>query len=236
MQPQQPASAAYQIPPQRSPKTIVATVILAILFIAALVFGIWAYQGRQNYKNNSDKKVAAAVTSAQKAQAAKDQASFDQQLKAPYKTFAGSATYGSIGFSYPKTWSVYVDSSSSDEPINGYFYPDIVPSTQGNNAFALRVELVGSAYSDVLNNFGPQISDGTVTASAYIPPKMNGVANAQPGMMLVGAIGQDNGNGTTQGAMVILKVRDKTLEVYTQSNSFLSDFNNIVLPDLTFKP
>ena len=54
--------------------------------------------------------------------------------------------------------------------------------------------------------------------------------------MINGPITQDqNGNGQT-GAMLIIPVRDKTLQIYTESSDYLSDFNNIVLPSLTFVP
>ena len=36
--------------------------------MAALAFGFWAFQSRQDYKNNVDQKVALAVTAAQKQQ------------------------------------------------------------------------------------------------------------------------------------------------------------------------
>jgi hypothetical protein len=72
---------------------------------------------------------------------------------------------------------------------------------------------------------------GNLTASAYIPPKMEGVANVQPGTKFVGAIAQD-----TNGAMVVIKVRDKTLKIYSESTDFLNDFNSIILPSLTYLP
>jgi hypothetical protein len=35
---------------------------------------------------------------------------------------------------------------------------------------------------------------------------------------------------------VVIKVRDKTLKIYTESPQYLSDFNNIVLKSLSFAP
>lgn len=157
------------------------------------------------------------------------QKQFDEASKLPYKTYSGSATYGSITFNYPKTWSVYVDENSS-QPLNAYFYPDVVPGLQTKIAFALRVELVNSDYASVLTLHDAQITDGTLKARAYVPPKMQGVANIQPGVRLDGTISQDK-----QGAMVVMKVRDKTLTIYAESKDFVSDFNT-VLESLTFAP
>jgi hypothetical protein len=36
--------------------------------------------------------------------------------------------------------------------------------------------------------------------------------------------------------MVVIKVRDKTLKIYTESTDYMSDFNDIVLKNLTFSP
>jgi len=36
--------------------------------------------------------------------------------------------------------------------------------------------------------------------------------------------------------MLIIRVRDKTLKISTQSNDYLNDFNNIILSSLTFAP
>lgn len=211
--------------------TFTIIIILVLALVATAVFGGWAFMSRQDYKDNFDKKSAAAVAAAKTAQAADLQKQFADQQKLPYKTYKGSPTYGSVSFNYPNIWSGYVDESATNEPINGYFYPGIVPGLQSKAAYALRVELVDSDYSSVLSQHDSEIKDGSAKASAYIPPKMVGVTNVQPGTRLDGAL--DSG---TSGSMAIIKVRDKTLQVYTQSNDFLNDFNNTILPSLTFAP
>jgi len=210
--------------------------IFCILFIAAASFGVWAFMGRQDYKNNSDQKSAAAVEAAKKAQAAELQKKFDEDYKNPNKTYQGPVAFGSVTFSYPKTWSAYVDESGSAEPINGYFYPDKVPSISGDKtAYALRVELLNTTYSQILQQYSSQIKSGKVKASAYVPPKMKDVANVQPGTKLDGVINHTS-SGDQNGSMVIVQVRDKTLKIYTESQQFMNDFNNIVLPNLTYLP
>ena len=215
-------------------RSILTTAVLVVLLVGALAFGLWSFSKMQDYKNNSDRKAAAAVAAAKTAQAAQLQAQFDQQSKSPYKTFSGSPTFGSISFSYPKTWSAYVDTTNSSEPINGYFAPGEVPGIQGKSAFALRVELVTTDYSQLLQQFSSQITQGTVTAKAYVPPKMQGVANVVAGTYLSGQINSQD--QTQNGYMVAIRVRDKTLEIYTESTDFLSDFDNTILASLTFAP
>ena len=206
-------------------------VALILLLIAALAFGGWAYKKMNDYKNVSDEQINAAAQAAVKAQAQQLQDNFDKQN---VKSFQGSPTYGSITFNYPKTWSAYNDSTNNNEPINGYFYPDVVPGVQSATAFALRVELVNTDYGQILQQLNSQITQGALTARAYTPPKMQGVANVVAGTYFSGQI--NNQQQTQRGNLVVIKVRDKTLEIYSESNDFAADFNNIILASLTFAP
>jgi hypothetical protein len=215
-------------------KRLIVVIILVILLIGCLVFGFWAFSKMQDYKNNSDKKSAAAVAEANKKLTSQLETKFAEDNKSPNKTFKGSPTYGSITFNYPKTWSGYIDTSDSSEPINGYFHPDVVPGIESKTAYALRVELVSTDYAEVMQQFSDNIQDGTMTARAYVPPKLQGIANATAGTYLTGKINDQD--QTQRGSMVVMKVRDKTLEIYSESDSFANDFNNIVLPSLTFVP
>jgi hypothetical protein len=191
--------------------------------------------GRQDYKNNSDQKSAQAVDAAKKIQAEQLQKKFDEDYKNPNKSFQGAIAFGSVAFNYPKTWSAYVDETGGSEPINGYFYPDKVPSISSGTAFALRVEIINSTYNQVMQQYSSQIKQGKLKAAAYLPPKMAGVTNAQPGTKLDGVVNRSQ-TGEQTGSMVIVQVRDKTLKVYTASTSFLPDFNNIILPSLSYLP
>ena len=209
--------------------------VLTALLLLSLVFGFWAFSGRQDFKNNSDKKAAAAATSAKTQQATIDKASYDAIAKQPYKSFLGSAIYGTVAFSYPKTWSAYVDQTSQTEPINAYFNPGEVPGIATGVVYSLRVELTDSDYTQIVDQFSSQVSSGQVKSSAYIPPKMVGVKNVQPGTLFAGGLWQ-NGDSVQQGSMLVIKVRDKTLQIYTQSADFASDFSPVVLSSLTFVP
>jgi len=62
---------------------------------------------------------------------------------------------------------------------------------------------------------------------------MKGTTNVVAGTYLNGQINQHDQD--QRGAMVVIKVRDKTLQIYTESNDYLNDFNQ-VLSSLTFAP
>jgi hypothetical protein len=227
MDPEQPAASSG------GKKTLII-IVLALLLVGSLAFGLWAYSQAQDYKKNSDQKTALTVAKAQAAQKTQLQAQFDEQSKSPNKTFHGSTTYGSVTFNYPKTWSAYIDTSSTNEPINGYFHPDVVPATQSKVAYALRVELVNTDYAQLLTQYTSAISAGSVTSKAYLPPKMKGVSNVTPGVYMTGKINSQD--QTQSGNMVAIKVRDKTLLIYSDSNDYKKDFNDTILGSLTFAP
>jgi len=222
-----------QLTPSRKPRYIA---VLSVLLVLSLIFGVWAFLGRQDYKNKSDAKVAAATAATKTSQAAADKTYYTNLAKQPYKTFTGPTSYGTITFSYPKNWSAYVDQTNANEPIDGYFFPDVVPGITSDVAFPLRVELLASDYTQVVGQYDSQVTEGSITSSAYMPPKMAGVTNAQAGVRLDGAIGQAADGTALNGSMVILKVRDKTLQIYTQTTDSLQDFNDVVLASLSYSP
>lgn len=200
----------------------------------SLIFGLWAFSARQATLKTANDQSAAAAAALAKQKAAENK--YDTLLKQPYKVFKGPANYGTVTFNYPKNWSAYVDAASSTEPINAYFYPDQVPSVQSDTAFPLRVELLDDDYATVVQQYTAQATQGSISSHAYVPPKLAKNPSVQPGVRLDGAIGQTPSGNVLQGEMVILKVRDKTLQIYTQANSNLSDFNNVVLNSLSFLP
>jgi hypothetical protein len=220
---------------QNGSTAVALDVVFAVLFVAAAAFGAWAFMGRQDYKNNTDQKISTAVETAKTAQAAQLNKQFTEEYKKPNKTYQSSPTFGSISLLYPKTWSAYIDESSSSEPINGYFFPDAVPGVQSGTSYALRLQLLDASYSQVVQQYSSLVKQGKVRSTAYVPPLMAGKANVHPGTRFDGAISR-NQNGDNIGSTVVLQVRDKTLKVTTESPKFLPDYNNTVLANLTFVP
>lgn len=97
--------------------------IFGVLFLGSTVFAFWAFVGRQDYKNNVDEKIAdASAIAVQEAETAKD-AEFVEKEKSPLRTYKGPATYGSVSFDYPKTWSVYAEEGTSGTVLDLYAFP-----------------------------------------------------------------------------------------------------------------
>lgn len=207
-------------------KKIIPLVLCVVLLLIAVIFGLWAFAGRQDYKNNADQKIANAVKVAKQQQQLADNQTFNEAAKQPLKSYVGPATYGSVTLKYPKTWSAFITAGQSDSPLNGYFYPDYIPDLQ-TTSFALRVQVVSSSYAQQMQNFTSQVSSGKVKISAYTAPKVPGTL----GSRIDGAVDTNK-----QGIMVLFPIRDKTLKIWTEADSFRADFLNNILPNITFSP
>ncbi|HET6924908.1 MAG TPA: hypothetical protein VFH39_03710 [Candidatus Saccharimonadales bacterium] len=102
-----------------------------------------------------------------------------------------------------------------------------MPGTSDQSStFALRTQVVGQAYSDVLQNINNTQGDKVTPYSLPKLPKIVGVRVDGPLL----------NDQTKSGSTIILPLRDKTLLVWTESSQFMGDFNNYILPNLTFSP
>lgn len=207
---------------------IMALVVTVLLLIGSLIFGFSAYSGQQDYKNNFDQKLAQQVQVAVINNSKEKDKQFAEQLKTPLKTYVGPADYGAVTIKYPRSWSAYVDEGNSGGlPIDGYFHPVVVPGTQSDTNFALRVQVTTGKYDDELNQLSNGVEAGTLKAKAYRAQKVPKVL----GTMLTGQLENDK-----TGIMVMFPLRDKTLKIWTYSPEHIADFNKYILPNLTFTP
>ncbi|HVS58263.1 MAG TPA: hypothetical protein VHD60_00800 [Candidatus Saccharimonadales bacterium] len=205
---------------------LVPLILVTLLFLGAGAFAVWAFNGRQHYKNDTDQIVSAQVAAAKSQQSAADQKQFAEQAKQPYKTYKGPSSLGSIAVMYPKTWNglVTFNSAASNQVLlDGYFYPDVAPSL-----YAVRINVLQQSYTDVVNQITSNGTSQNVTAKPYAFPKVPGVV----GVKLTGTIENNN----TTGTMIVVPLRTTTLEVWTEGSKYLGDFNNIILKNFTFLP
>ncbi len=210
---------------------VVALAFVVLLLIGSLAFGGWAFNSRQDYKNNVDAKISVAVTAAQQQQSVTDTAKAAEAAKQPLKLYNGPEAYGSLAVSYPKTWSGYVDDSGKGQAlVDGYFNPGVVPSiSDQSSTFALHVQVLNQAYVQTLQTFTSQqkSSQSPITFTAYALPK-------EPKSIGIKVVGQINQQ--TNGTMVVLPLRSNTLEISTLGSQYLDDFNNNILPNFNFSP
>lgn len=208
---------------------LISLLLTIVLLLASIGFGVWAFAGRQDYKNNSDQKAAVAAEEAKKAAERAEAARYAEEAKNPLKTYKAPSQYGGVSVQYPKTWSGYViEDGTRSQSVDGYFHQDVVPDVGSRSStFGLRVQVVDQAYDKAVKAYDSKVNSGQLAAAPYEFPKVPGVI----GMRFDGQVENDK-----QGSMIIVPMRNLTLRVWTESPNFLSDFNNIILPNLSFSP
>lgn len=199
-----------------------AWVITAIGFIViAVVTGIaatWALMNYLDQKNNFDTTVETAVATAKKEQADADELKFAAREKDPNRQFAGPDDYGRLTFDYPKTWSVYIneDGSGNGDAFQAYLNPVTVPPVNENTQYAIRVIIEQVDFDEVVSDYDKMVGEGLLKTSSV-------TINGQPGTRLDGNFSED-----IRGSAVVFKIRDKTVTIRTDANTFKSDFDKLI--------
>jgi len=204
--------------------------LITLLFIVAVCISVVLYNGEHKYKNNSDILVARAVTAAKQQQQSTDQSQFAKESLQPLQPFVGPEAYGTVTLYYPKTYNAYIIvNNSTSNPVNGYFEPGYVPDISNSaNIFALREVILPSAYDQVISAYSGAVQSGKVIITPYSLPKVPSVV----GVKITGNIESN----VTNGILVIFPLRNTTLEVWTEAAQYESNFNTLILPNLSFSP
>ena len=224
---QNDAMPSFQLPKQRH--SFVLPLILGVLLLVTLVFAVWAFVGMTDYKNNSDKKSESAVASALAEQKTKLDAEYAEKEKSPYETYQASSEFGSLKLTYPRTWGMYVDAklSGGSSTLDGYAHPNFVPGiNSGDTSYALRYQVVSQDYVSVMKTFDASIKGSKASVTAFVPEKVPTVK----GSKIVGEV-----SSKKTGVMYVLQLRDKTIKIWTESNSYAADLDKII-NTLTFTP
>ncbi|HVU59826.1 MAG TPA: hypothetical protein VHC98_03235 [Candidatus Saccharimonadales bacterium] len=208
---------------------LIPFIITVLFLVGAVVFGGWAYSKMVDYRDNVNAKINTAVAAAKDAEGKAKDAQFAEEEKRPLRTYTGPAAYGSIKIQYPKTWSAYIADDSNGSPfVNGYFYPDHVPDIQSrSSAFALRVQIVDQSYSVVLSGVEGFVQQGKTKVTPYAAAKVPSIV----GSRIDGELPNQK-----NGSMIVLPLRNTTLELWTEAPSFQNDFDTIILPNFSFSP
>lgn len=189
-------------------------IITTVISVAALV---WALVTYFEQKNTVDTQVATAVAEARKDQADQDELKFQEREKDPNRQFVGPEDYGRLTFDYPKTWSLYVEKdATSGSTYEAYLNPVAVPPISNSTQVALRVLIESKDYDQVINSYQSAVRRGDLTSSTV-------QADQQSGTRLDGRFSAD-----IRGSAVIFRIRDKTVTLRTDAETFRADFDKLV--------
>ena len=205
---------------------MIVIIVLIVITLGGIATSGWALYHYYQEKNTVDEQVKDAVAKNTETEQQKAEQQIEAAAKNPNSLFAGPADYGSLNFKYPRTWSVYIAQDGKEgSAYNAYLNPGTVPPANGNvdtTQFALRVTIQEADYSTVVNQNQFLVKQGKLTSSAV-------TINGETGTRLDGSF-----NDSVRGSEVIFKLRDKTVTIRTDANTFLPDFNNTILPSIKF--
>lgn len=195
-------------------------VIISLLVVVVGLSGLsaWLYTKYDEQKNDTDSLIGVAVAEARKEQAEANEEVVRAIEEEPNLEFAGPEEYGRLSFKYPKNWSVYVaDDTSTSNKFNAYLHPVTVPPiNSASTRFAVVVNIETIAYDKALDKYRNDIEKGEIKSS---PVTVNG----HEGTRLDGSIARD-----IRGSAVLFRVRDKTITISSQADTFKSYFDNII--------
>lgn len=204
---------------------LVKLIVIVILSVSTAAFAglfAWKYFDWVDASTELQAQIDEAVYEAVLANETKMEAEFAEREKEPNTTFLGPTDYGSLTFSYPKTWSLYVgaDASKGGE-FNAYMNPLEVPTTNGNDSImALRVSIKSQAFDSITKSYENYVKNGKMTMSVVNVNNGTATANIYKGEL-------SNPNKAI-GIVAIMKIRDKTAIIQTDSLLFEEDFNRVL--------
>lgn len=196
---------------------LIAVIALTILFIGAGSFGIWSFLNYNEQKSNVQAKVDLAVAEAKRLQMEEDEKKFEEREKQPNRVFVGPEDYGRLTFSYPKTWSTFVDNDASrGGTFTAYMHRDVVPPIKSDQQYMLRVIIESKNYDSVVKKYESKVEKGDLKSSTA---SFNGHTAAR----FDGSF-----NDNIRGAAIVFKLRDKTVTIQTDADQFKPDFDALI--------
>lgn len=197
---------------------LISTIALAVLSGLAIVAAVWGLVNYNEQKTDVDGKIEAAVATAKKEQADDDEAKFLAREKEPNREFVGPDDYGRLTFNYPKTWSVYVNKDvSQGGAYEAYLNPVSVPPVSATQRYALRVLVEEKEYDKVLDaTYAALVKKGDLRSSAVS-------VNSTQGTRFDGNFTKD-----IRGSAVVFKLRDKTVTLRSDADTFKADFDALI--------
>ncbi|MBR3204654.1 hypothetical protein IKF81_03155 [Candidatus Saccharibacteria bacterium] len=197
-------------------KTVII-ILLSLLLVAALLLSYYFFREYRVASSNVNQQIDAAVSEKSIEIENALRAEYDEKEKQPYDTFTGPADFGSLSFEYPKTWSVYVENDAADNrSFTAYLHPNEIPPLKDTNPIALTVKIETDSYESFIDKYSRLIKDGKVKSTII---KING----EDATRLDGQF-----SNTSNGSLVIIKIRDKVASLLSNGEIYRADFDKII--------
>lgn len=194
--------------------------ILSVLVVIGTCVATYMYYAKYiDQRDNVNKKVTAAVESAEATQKKKLDIAYAEKDKVPYKTYTTPSIYGSVKLTFPKTYSSFVTDTGSS--LDFYAHPNYVPSKGVN--YALRMSVSDKVFASEMKAYEGSVKKGDLKATSITVVGVTGTR-------LDGLLKKDQ-----TGIIAVFPLRDKVLKVWTENLDYRADFEQ-TLKTLTFSP
>ena len=200
---------------------IVVIIVLGIISITFISLFIWKYvewdKASTNLNGQIDKAVSDAVSETQ----TQMENEFAEREKYPYKTFSAPDDYGGLSFEYPKTWSVYVAKSATENKgdYEAYLNPGVVSPVSATTINAVRVTIKTQTFEKTIAEYDKLVEKGQLSSSVgtlnnpNYPEVQGDTYNLYRGEL----------PSKLRGAVAIFKVRDKAFVIQTDAEVFMGE-------------
>lgn len=212
----QPSSSPVKSSGSAAKKWIITSFVFIFLTIALGGLSGWALVNYFDQKNNVDSKVSSAVSLAVKEQKVRDSAERVEAEKEPNRIFATGDDLGQLSFKYPKNWSVYEAASQDSSKYAVSFNPGMIEADSSDTRYALRLYVATTDYDKVVASYEKPVSSGALKATQI-------KINDQSATRFDGEISKD-----VRGSLLVFKLRDKTVFIQTDAETFTKDFDALI--------
>lgn len=202
----------------KSPMTKTAIlVVVSLIALGLAILSIYLFLQLNDARTNIDGQIKEAVAEAVNANSEQLEAEFAEREKSEYRNFLGPVDYGELSFEYPKTWSLYIarDAARGGD-YEAYMNPIEIHAMSGDSIYALRISILNQSFDDVVKRYDSAIAGGTLKLSVED-------INGEAANIYTGSIANN-----LSGKVALIKIRDKTVVLQTDSMLFEGDFNRIL--------
>lgn len=199
--------------------------LLAIFFgIGTVVFGsisIVSYDAKVKAESNRDAQVNAAVSKAVEKAIKEDEAADIKAAESPYRTYTADGVFGGFSLDIPKSWNIYAEKSvSAQTQLTLIASPDSVSVDRalGRQLQPFKATLVQKSAQSIASSYQERIKRKKLTSSTVT---VSGIQSTQ----LVGTFSEEQTQPTT---LVLVPVRDKTLQFANDDRNYTEQFGKIL--------
>lgn len=200
--------------------TIYIIVIIALSLVVAGLGGlaIMLYIDNEELSTQQENRVNVAVAQAVLDTERAAEERFSERERATIREFVGPEDLGRLTFNYPRAWSHFIAQDGTNRSnYEAVFHPITVHGPiLPNRIYALRVTIERQEYSSVLQRFDGLVRAGQLRSSVF---QLGDIV----GTRFDGSFSHD-----IRGSQVVMRVRNYTVIIRTDSETFLPYFNDII--------